>query len=310
MFLVETTLYLLILVVLVISILFTALVIIEKKYKQLKAILSSIKKKGNKKSLNLNRRSVKRHALNIIYINSRKKWFIVISLLSLLVILILEKNSIQPPNDWIIKITLYLFTINVLYAIGAFIHYSLEGVMSSLGFYIMKLLILIIYIISFFIAFLSDLNDVRMLLIIIVVSLGYSFAFIKYVIDSFPSYLFQFVNFILILLLVNFIVIGTTFGFFYLNNYENYQYFNETDFQTIMQSDDMRNIYYVAYKGTFPFFNFPNELERSKDILTYIPFFEHVIGYVFNLLIVGFFVSYSVSKLVERKSLKRLELSK
>lgn len=291
---------LIVLLLFLFSIGFTILVKLEDFIANFLKSVKSVKKIINREIIiqrgKLAFKKIRSKIIDLIYLDSPNKWVIVLSGTSFLVIELLSDLPKDISNNWMLKAISYICIAMLFYGVGYYIHYP-----AGVDLYISKLLIILIYILTFLQSFLENLHSVQHLLIIIFISIAYTFAFIKNVIDSFNSFIFQFLNFIVVLLFLNFIIIGLTFGFFYINNYETYSYFSQTDYENIMMNDKLTNLYYVIYIGMVPFFNFPSDLDQSNNILSYIPLFEHLIGYIFNLLIIGFFVSYSVSKLIERK---------
>ncbi|ASF41323.1 hypothetical protein CEH05_19995 [Halobacillus halophilus] len=96
---------------------------------------------------------------------------------------------------------------------------------------------------------------------------------------------------------------------FYLENNDVFTYFDQKEIYGLKQSLEYSNtpslysdLLLVIHKGIEPFFNYPSNLNTEAGIISFIPLLEHIIGSVFNLLIIGFFVSYSVGKLLERRN--------
>lgn len=245
-----------------------------------------------------------------LYLNSFKKWRIWLYLISATFILLLSFNgyadaaNTNKASTIIVLIAVIIFMVGL----GEFLHsLKFEGFVGLL-FYISQLLILFIYMLTFIMGYLEDVSNVWVLIIIVIMFIAYSFLFVKNVVDSFKSFLFQFLNFIFILLFSNMIGIGLTFGAFYLENNEVFGLFSENDLSFLNSTHledsfdrQSLNALLIIYKGLDPFFNFPSELAVEHGFMGFIPLIEHIIGSVFNLFIIGFFVSYSVNKLFERK---------
>lgn len=200
----------------------------------------------------------------------------------------------------------------ILVAIGDFIHSVKFGGLFRIAFYVLQLVILLTYVTVFTESYLKNVSNLTVLILTIVILISYSFLFIKNVIDSFQSFLFQFLNFIFILLFLNIIGIGLTFGSYYFSHQEIYNIFTEKEIDLIgdnLKKNDMQLQYsdtlLIIYRGISPFYNFPNNIDSSKGIIGFIPLLENIIGNIFNLLIIGFFVSYSVSTLFERRKTKK-----
>lgn len=240
-----------------------------------------------------------------IYLDRPTKWKLWLYVLSFSLL------TLNMDYNFSITIQIIIGTICIL-AVGDFIHSANEFVSNDLGlkimFYFMNLLILIIYILQLNLVFLEVDFNVTILLIITIISIFYTFLFIKSVVDMFDSYLFQFINVILILLFFNFIVIGFNYGLFYLDNNDVFGYYQIDEAEKITQSFKGNNklnweyVSFVTYEGINPFFNFPHRISGENGFISFIPLIEHFIGNVFNLLIIGFFVSYSVTNLFERRN--------
>lgn len=243
-----------------------------------------------------------------VYLNTFRKWKFWIYGLSFSILITVNGNSVSNIFGLILIIT-------CLVAIGDFIHSGNRWILEKdlfikVLFYFLQLFVLFLYILSFNIVYLDEVNF-EVLLILTVLIIFYSFLFVKNVIDTFTSYFFQFFNFSLILLLFNFVVIGFNYGLFYLSNNDIFQDFSLEEAEEINQklSDGpvkLEHILAVTHEGIEPFFNFPSRTAEDTTLISFIPLIEHFIGNVFNLLIIGFFVSYSVTTLFERRT-KKLE---
>lgn len=273
-------------------------------------IKDSLSKVQNAKYSNKNKLFWDRY-LNVkleedIYLDNPTKWKIWLYILSFS-LLALNKNF-----SFSITIQIIIGIICIL-AVGDFIHsvnkFVNNDLFSKIMFTSMNLLILMMYILTFNIVFLELNFNVNILIIITIILIFYTFVFIKGIVDTFESYFVQFISFILILLFFNFITIGFNFGLFYLNNNEFFGYYESEEAEKIYQSFSEENqplnwgyVLLVIYEGIGPFFNFPDRIPGENGFISFIPLIEHFIGNIFNLLIVGFFVSYSVTNLFERRN--------
>lgn len=245
-----------------------------------------------------------------VYLDTFKKWKIWIYIMSFSILQLLEYST----N--INRFVIIIIGVICLLAVGDFLHSinrtvyanDISSKLMKIMFYLMQLFVFIIYILNFSLAFLESENSLELLLILTSILIFYLFLFIKNVVDVFTSYFFQFVNFILILLFFNYIIIGFNFGLFYLANNDIFEYYQPNEekviYENFSQNNEQLNWEYISiviYEGIEPFFNFPPRLSGENGFKSFIPLIEHLIGFIFNLLIIGFFVSYSVTSLFERR---------
>lgn len=242
-----------------------------------------------------------------IYLDTFNKWKIWIYIMSFTLLPLFKIYNF----NFIIQVI--VVTICIL-AVGDFLHSahrltSNDNLAFMIMFYVINLMILVNYILHFNLAFLKTEYSVELLLITTTISIFYSFLFIKYVVDVFSSYFIQFMHFIVVLLFFNFIVIGFDYGLFYWANNDIFDYYQSNEVQKISENLFGDNgsfkwgyIAIIVYKGIEPFFNFPQQISEERGLLSFIPLIEHFIGNIFNLLIIGFFVSYSVTNLFELRN--------
>ncbi|WP_145956081.1 hypothetical protein [Halobacillus halophilus] len=131
------------------------------------------------------RSDVKNGIKKYSYLDNFFKWRIWTYFTSSALFFLLKDNPDQIGDSFKLVILSVL-----LIAIGEFIHSSILGGKEELLFYFMKCFVIIIYPIGFVRLFLNNTSNTFILLLSIVVILSYSFLFVKYVIDSFYSYLF------------------------------------------------------------------------------------------------------------------------
>ncbi|GIN93788.1 hypothetical protein J22TS1_48390 [Siminovitchia terrae] len=289
---------------------------IEFYYRKLQFLYAKLIKKAkvpefNKENLSIViKRVVKdldKNLAKYLILDSQVKWKIWTYIFAFCYLSIMLELNIQVNNE-LFTIFSYTMLIILLIGIGDFIHsVRIEG-FSKILFYLMKWCIFMIYPFVLLDVFLKDLSRIDILLITVGVLLGYSFLFVKYIIDSFKYYIFQFVNFVVILIFFNLFIIGLTFGAFYLENNNIYKFFTEEEVNKLYESAaeneggfDYQDIIIIVIKGIEPFFNFPSEMDYGN--MYFIPIMEHLIGNIYLLLIIGFFVSYSVGLLIERKKI-------
>ncbi|MDZ5711332.1 hypothetical protein UFB30_03810 [Jeotgalibacillus sp. HH7-29] len=137
----------------------------------------------------------------------------------------------------------------------------------------------------------------KVLVSVPLISLVYTFIFMKNVIETFNSFLFYSINFLLIMLITMFIV-GVNFGTFYFFNNERFGFYTSEDIEMVNSGETLFALLQLSYKGIGPFYTFPAlNINQSSTLIDYTPLMEFIIGSMFNLVIVGFFISYSVSKI-------------
>lgn len=303
---IEIVLVSLTLMLISLAFIYSSIVRIERFVKILKINLRKFRK-NRKKALTTSKKISSSLLLEwIFYIGSFTKFKVYIFFFSLSSFVLITKINLPAESVAVTLITGFLVVI-ILIGISEFISYSYQDFQIDCLSYFIKFCIVIIYVTSLLNGYLSNLNNFPLLIVTIMISIVYTFSFLKNIIDSFRSFTFHFLNFIMLLIVMNFLVIGVAFGFYYLNKYDNYNYFTLEQYQSIYYSQDLRSLYHVIYKGLTPFFNFPDEIIQSDDLYQYIPFLQFILGYIFNLSFVGFFISYSAGKLLARASLSKRE---
>lgn len=211
-------------------------------------------------------------------------------------------NSISTTNVIVKYFGIAMFII-ALIGVGELIHTNI--IKDSMLYYILswigKYCIFLIYTLSLILVYIDKI-DLKVLSVCIIVLLTYSFLFLKNIIDTFKSYLFQLFNFIVVLIGINLFLIGLTFGLFYLGNNEVYEFFDQKEINNVENDFNNSTILMITIKGLEPFFNYKYKSGPELTTLSFIPILENILGNVYFLLIIGFFVSYSTGMLIDRKS--------
>lgn len=241
----------------------------------------------------------------ILILNSKFKWRLWIYSVAVCYILIITTLNIQQKHG-VFTIVSYIIIAIFLIGVGEFIHYSKSDFFNNMLLYLVKWSIFIAYPTMLLTLFLENLSRLDIFILVIILLIGYSFLFVKSVIDSFNNYFFQFVNFVIILIFFNLFVIGFTFGAFYLENNHIYNYFTNDEFNILYEANENKEAFnykvalVIAIKGIEPFFNFPSNSSTFNGEMYFIPILEHLLGNIYLLLIIGFFISYSVGRFIER----------
>ena len=127
--------------------------------------------------------------------------------------IILASIDYEPGN--IGRVLFGILAISVFTGIGIFIERPV-GKYYNKEIYLLKLLIVLMYPTVMLQSFLDYFNSTGLLLTV-VISVAYTFALIKNSIDTFSSLLFQYLNFFLVLIIMNLLIIGLSFGLYYFN---------------------------------------------------------------------------------------------
>lgn len=305
---IENIVYVLVFIVGVLSIILTLIYNIEGLYLKVKQFIRIIKESkvqvaAASTSLNRRHKSVVDSVIQVLHINSLRKAIYVLYILSGSFVFFMANNKISTSGimSWISILAIVILFIGI----GHFLHHSHNNFVPSFLSYLFKLMVVIIYPLVSFQTFINDINIVNLFLTV-GLSLVYTVIFIKSLVDSFKSFAFQLINFLVLIITQNILYIGLSFGMYYLNYYNIYHYFTRDQYETVMSSEGFEQLYYVIYQGLTPFFSFPNNMKQESGFISYVPVVEHLIGYLFNLIIIGFFMSYSVSMLIERNKMKSL----
>ncbi|MBH0159154.1 hypothetical protein IHV10_22555 [Fictibacillus sp. 5RED26] len=233
----------------------------------------------------------------LLYINSKVHLLIIATILALGYI-----TLVPPSNNIILKLLALICICILLYGLALYFNHLSKDTFENFSFYILKIFIIMTFSLAFVTNSLEFGGNLLFLGFSILFPLIYSFILMKSVMDHFKSILFQLFNFIFILGMVLFFW-GLLFGSYYLTNNVVYQLFNEREYDQLMNHGDDSQIIFLVYKGLSPFYAFPASINIEQP-LSYVPFIEFIVGYIFNAAFVGFFISYLVSKLIIREQEK------
>lgn len=244
----------------------------------------------------------------LIYLNSIGKSFVWLLVLSLCLLEIFDDPVRFNTNNIFLKVTMAMVISIIFLSIALFLHHSKFEVIGKWNAYLLKLCTLFIFTLSALDGYAGGVTSIGALVISISIPIIFSFLIMKSVIDSFKNYLFQAFNFIFLILIVNLFCIGYTFGLYYWVN--NSEYIDFDGDYTFYQSEEMtmlenkvwglQEFLLLTHKGIKPFYTLV-EINTSKGVTGYLPFFEFILGSIYNLTVIAFFISYSVSKLINRQ---------
>ncbi|MGE7811263.1 hypothetical protein [Lysinibacillus capsici] len=246
----------------------------------------------------------------LIYLNSVGKSFVWVLVLSLCILEIFDDPERFNTNNVFLKVTMVMVISIIFFSIALFLHHSKFEVIGKWNAYLLKLCTLFIFTLSALDGYARAVTSISALVISISIPIIFSFLIMKSVIDSFKNYLFQAFNFIVLILIVNLFCIGYTFGLYYwVNNNEFIDFDGE---YTFFQSEEMtmlenkewglKEFLLLTHEGVKPFYSLV-EINTDKGVTGYLPFFEFILGSIYNLTVIAFFISYSVSKLINRQEM-------
>lgn len=246
-----------------------------------------------------------------IFLNTFSKLYIWLFILALCILLMIEDPAKFNAENIIIVIGMFIVISIILSGIALFLHSSSFTGFDKWTMYFSKIFILIAFALAGLDTYVKTTTSISALITSIGIPVVFSFLIMKSVIDSFKSYLFQAFNFVLLILFFNLFCIGYTFGLYYgFNNTEfvdsngNYIFYQLGELEILNKNDwGLNEVLLITYEGIRPFYSLI-EIGTDKGVLGYLPFFEFVLGNIYNLTVIAFFISYSVSKLINRQELK------
>ncbi|MBR0632547.1 hypothetical protein [Bacillus altitudinis] len=270
-------------ILLLIPVIITSLFYMERYYKIILKFFRGvnwrgINFKGNLKWVDL-KILIKRAVIKSLFINSLRKLTVWGILFSFFLLLFVQHFKFE-------KLYFYvglLFLILVAFLLA----YKNDKQEVNVAQYGTKLSIMILYPLVLLLKFLENVSNVNMIAIIVFFTALYSYLFLKSVMDIFKSTFMHLANFIFIYVFFNFII-GAVFGSFYIYN-DHFEYHYSGEYKgdgTLL----------ILYKGLEPFYNYPI-IQVDEGNIAYIPMFEFIIGNIFNIILVGIFISYFVNKL-------------
>lgn len=260
-------------------------------------------KEKNKVYYNINSR-ISLYFIDIIENTSFKKFRYLIYALSFFILWILSEFEF-PKNNQTLKFMIYAIGILFLTGVIEYLLCDFDDIIS----YFLKLLIFSVYPLIFFMGFLNQINSIKLLLLLVIITILFSFFFLKGVIDSSRGKnnsilgLFFIIN-LIIVYIYDLILFGLSFGLFYLNNNKIFKLFNQ------FKINEISFLHYINIikNGLKFFFNYPEDfnilIENSVEIKRVIPFFQFLLGDIFHIVIIAFFISYISSKSLKKFGFK------
>lgn len=246
-----------------------------------------------------------------VFLNTFSKLYIWLFIFALCILLMMDDLAKFNAENIIIVIGMGIAISIILSGIALFLHNSNFIGFEKWSMYFSKLYILLVFTMAGLDTYVKTTTSISALITSIGIPVIFSFLVMKSVIDSFKSYLFQAFNFILLILFFNLFFIGYTFGLYYgFNNTSfvdsngDYIFYQLEELELLNKSDwGLEEVLLITYEGIRPFYSLI-EIGTDKGIVGYLPFFEFILGNIYNLTVIAFFISYSVSKLINRQELK------
>ncbi|WP_055667905.1 hypothetical protein [Desnuesiella massiliensis] len=261
----------------------------EKLVKIFVANTKKYKLNTKKKSIHINNISIE-SIKNLLKITSKTKLEYIIYFFAISVLRVLpdKYNSI-----FCLRIIALFFLILFFIGVGRFISFRDKklSLSSKLILYLGKLSIFFLYSTVFLQAFLQKLDNNFLFMLSILISIVYSVCFLKYIIDEFNNFIFLMFN-LFFVYIFNLIITGFTFGIFYAMNESSYHLFENI----VINDFNLRNFILIVNKGLKYFYTYSDILNLDSLFKSCVPFIEYIFGTSYTLTILGFFISYTVSK--------------
>jgi len=239
----------------------------------------------------VNRSQVKSYILNIITLNTKEKRLFVLYALPISFIFFVPSSFIQF-NEYTTIIG-FLCVIILLLGIGKFLGRNFKGhFIDRVSDYYFKVSIFVVCSLGFFLGYLENPDNSLYFLISLISTIIFSVYILKSIIDGFNHIGFCVLN-ILLVYIYDLLVIGLHFGFFYLQNNDIFNLY-----QDIKQYEDFNliNIFGIIQIGLTNFYTLSSSF-GNDSLVNFVPLFEYVFGALFNIGILGFFISYITSKI-------------
>lgn len=257
------------------------------------------KNKDKKQKRNLNKAEEKKYIKikkeNIVQffkIKSKLKFGIIVWLISFCSII---NFPIQYKSNIFVRTFGITCFIIFLTGAGFYLNHRIKNLslMDKFITYLQKLGIFVLYSSIFFIGFLTKLDSNSLFFLAIFMLLIYSICFLKYVLDDFKNFTFLLINLISIYIF-DLIVFGYIFGVFYITRNDIYQLVSDSS--SVLNEMTLYNNVIIINKGLYYFYNYCNLLEIKGDFNVCVPLFQYILGAIFNIAIIGVFISYTASR--------------
>ncbi|MGD6942670.1 hypothetical protein ACQCT6_11580 [Cytobacillus gottheilii] len=284
-----------------ISLFYTLTVETKKVFAHFKISMSHVTKRdwiSNFKKFSLLELKLHQVFPRVLLLKNKKEISFTLFMLAVSFIVVVVETPIESKiPDFINIILLAIFFIGL----GKFFSYSSNDSFTNSQNWIMSVLILVMFTLSFFIVYLENPLKIQFLIVITMFIIIYTVIIISTVLRNFNNMIFQLINFIFGFGLI-LCTAGFAFGLFYLEYNDVFNIYTLEEYNTIMFdfNSSLSSYLFIIYKGLIPFYSFPSSGITLEQPITLILLCEYIIGFVFNVIIIGFFVSYFVTKFSKR----------
>ncbi|WP_019153900.1 hypothetical protein [Robertmurraya massiliosenegalensis] len=299
---------LVILIVTIVPITYTMFVWIRKTYAKFHNYLSKTNewKSNVKGNFKINKKMIRSLFLKlslpkILLIKNGRVLFILICLFTVSFMGLFVDTPIQNKIPVFINLVMILI---VFIGIGKYFLHTTSNIAINYQNWFMCVLILVIYILSFLLSYIENPENLPFLMVLIVFSIVFAVLLVLNVLSNFNNVFFQLLNFVFLFVVI-LSVVGMGFGLFYLWNNEIFNLYTTEEYNKIMFHFDsgVSSYLFIMYKGLIPFYTYTNSGITLETPITLILIGEYLIGFLFNVVIIGFFLSYFVSKLLKNKEI-------
>ncbi|WLR41564.1 hypothetical protein LC087_11775 [Bacillus carboniphilus] len=291
--------------------LYTSVVIIERKIIRFKELRKNSKGINNGKIKTVETKSYVRPSLlkektkflfpKLFLINSVEgRDYVILGFALSTMLLIID----TPLEDWIPKPVLLIFILIFFYGLAKYFHLSIDDPVGKFLNLLLKWFILLVFVLSLVIETIDSLEmNVKGVIVTIIFSIAFSLILIMNVLKDFKSRWFQVLNIFIGFFLILFAV-GITFGLFYLENNEIFKMYSEAEYSMFIHDyeENVSSFIFLIYNGLVYFYTFPDySIITLEEPLSLVAFFEFIVGFLFNVVVIGFLISYFVSILFSSK---------
>ncbi|KON88918.1 hypothetical protein AF332_20390 [Sporosarcina globispora] len=231
-------------------------------------------------------------------LKNKKEISTAIFILTVSFIVVIVETPIESKIPGFINLILFLI---FLIGLGKIFTYSSNNSFINFLNWLFRVLLLITFTLGFLNVYLENPLNFRFLIVLTIFIIIFSVILITNALKNFNNMIFQLLNFIFGYGLI-LCVAGIGFGLFYLEYNDVFNLYTLEEYNKIMfhSNSSLTTYLFIIYKGLIPFYSFPSSGIILEQPITLILLCEYIIGFVFNVIIIGFFVSYFVTKFSKR----------
>lgn len=258
-----------------------------------------IYKNQSESKIKLSKKDLKYIFSDIFIIKSKQKRDIIILLFSLSTIIITNNTPIK---DKIPSFIFVIFSFLFFFGLAKFFRFSTNSFLVNLSNLFIKWCILLIFIFTLLESIFKTSFNIFNIIFTILFSIIFSLILISSVLTDFNKRWFQIIN-IFTSFIVILIVTGLSLGIYYLEYNDIFNLYTRVEIEKLNANYQSGIINYiiVIYKGLIHFYSFPTNVTLDQPE-TLILFFEYLLGFVFNVVVIGFLISYFVSIISNKRN--------